>query len=137
MNYSKVRACIPEVHTLLLTPILAYVLTSIWHLSLLSYVIFHQICHMTASTYDSHIICQYGCQKNRMDLRNAGPDFRTIHVFILRYTNWLFSRGPYDSFDTCIVIYDYHMLYISYTSYMTYMAYMTEKAQWPTPYDII
>ena len=28
-NYSKARACIPEVHTVLLTPILAYGLTSI------------------------------------------------------------------------------------------------------------
>ena len=28
-------------------------------------------------------ICQDGCQKNRMDLRNAGPCFRIMYVFML------------------------------------------------------
>ena len=48
MNYCKCWVCIPEVHMVHLIPILAYVSTSIWSLSILSYDISHHICHITA-----------------------------------------------------------------------------------------
>ena len=73
-----------------------------WHTMWLSYVIC-RCCHMTylmeydilekgQMSYGSQYRCQYGFQKNRMDLRNAGPGFRTIHQFILRYTNLKYCR---------------------------------------------
>ena len=42
-DYSKARACIPEVYTVLLTPMLAYNVTVICHMSMMSYDIFDGI----------------------------------------------------------------------------------------------
>ena len=50
MNCSKARDSIPEVHTVLLTPILAYDVTVICHMLMQSYDIFDGILHMTVGT---------------------------------------------------------------------------------------
>ena len=71
--------CIPEVLTLLMTPILTYVcmpnawchrcqkchICHIWH-----------IWHVWCSDIHHMYVCQYGCQKKRKDLRNAANHLR-------------------------------------------------------------
>ena len=63
--------CIPEVHTLLLTPILTYlhmVYVRAPYMSYMSFMTFMK--SMTSGIWHAYI-SQYGCQKKRMDVRNA------------------------------------------------------------------
>ena len=60
--------CIPEVLTLLLTPILTYLHMVYVRAPYMSYITF--LTSMTSGILHAYI-CQYGCQKKHQDLKNA------------------------------------------------------------------
>ena len=70
---------------------------------------FDIICHMSAMTYDTINICQYGCLWNLHYLSNAGPGFIVAKKFINMPKKWKTKKlkFPLDFLDFSLYISGY------------------------------